>query len=98
MAESDKPDVEDLKAQFRQLADDVAKLSEILQGLAHGAAEDARESARAYAGEARDMAGRMSDTAGAELEALERMIARKPLQSAALALVAGLVVGRLWRG
>ena len=95
------PKPEDIDAQVAQIREDVAQLTKLLGDLAGTKVEAAK--ARA-AGEAEALMGRakaraedarhrVEDAAGG----LERYIEEKPLQSAMIALLAGLVIGILTR-
>ena len=101
MPDKDKTEIDDLRDQLGVLGQDGAKLTELIKALAGEKAEEARGRAEGLAGEfsrkAQDMAGQGASMAQHELEMIERRIAERPMQSAAIALFAGFVIGMLTR-
>lgn len=103
MATTDKsaPKPEDIEAQVAQIREDIAQLTTLLGSLAGAKADEVRgraaEEVEALVGRARQRAGdakhRVEDAAGS----IERYIEDKPMQSAMMALLAGLVIGLLTR-
>lgn len=92
---------EDIEAQVTQIREDIAKLTQLLGEVIEAKAEEARghvpEEAEAMIGRAKrraeDAMHRVEDAA----TGIERYIEEKPLQSAVMALLAGIVIGLLNR-
>lgn len=86
---------------MKALGSDIAELTGLLQKLAGNTASDLLETAetkaRTAAGRAGDLVGQAEERARAEVGSLERHIAEKPLQSALIALLIGLVFGAMSR-
>ncbi|WP_109464094.1 DUF883 family protein [Albibacillus kandeliae] len=101
MAEATKTETEDLQAQLKLLGDDVAGLKDILRDLAKNSAQQVSADAKARADEAQkyllDLADKTKGAAKSEIDSLEKTIANKPLQATFIALLAGLLIGRLTR-
>lgn len=101
MMDKGKTEIEDLREQLGVLGQDVAKLTEMMKTLASSKADEARGKAMGLAGDvskrAQDLAGQGAAVAQQELDVIERRIVEKPLQSATIALFAGLLIGMLTR-
>jgi ElaB/YqjD/DUF883 family membrane-anchored ribosome-binding protein len=95
------PKPEDIEAQVAQIREDVARLTQLLGEAVGAKAEDAKgrvsEEAEALIGLARkrahDARHRVEDAA----TGIEQYIEEKPVQSAMMALLAGIVIGLLTR-
>lgn len=95
------PKPEDIEAQVAQVREDIAKLTQLLGQLAGAKADEAKglalDEAEALIGRARTKAAdakhRVEDTAGS----IEHYIEEKPMQSAMIALLAGVVIGLMTR-
>jgi len=101
MIDKTKTDIDDLREQMSVLGQDVAKLTELMKSLAATKADEARGKAAGLAGDvsrrAQNLAGQGAAAAQHELDVIERRIVEKPLQSATIALFAGLLIGMLTR-
>lgn len=101
MADTPKTDTSDLQAQMKVLGDDIARLTEIVRALAKDAAGDMRskmsEKAGAFAEAGQGMAERAAEKAKDEFQAIEKHITDKPVQSALIAFLIGMVLGSMNR-
>ncbi len=92
---------EDIEAQVAQIREDIAKLTALLGDLAGtkaGEARDlAREEAEALIGRAKAGAGEARRRVEGAAGSIEHYIEEKPVQSAMIALLAGVVLGLLTR-
>lgn len=96
--DADRGDVEE---QLRVIRDDVATLTELLKELGQSRSEEAREAVFARASELRAAGEKAADAARARAESgtasVERAISENPIQSALLALGAGVLLGWMSR-
>ena len=101
LTDTPKSDANDVKAQIKTLSNDVAELTGLMQKLvgttASGLFDAAETKAHQTAERAGDLADRAEALARAEVGSLERHISEKPLQSALIALLIGLVFGAMSR-
>jgi len=95
------PDVADLEEQLKALRTDVATLADLLKGAAQ---HKVAETGKAIHDQTDDLVRRGKEVAeGATLRArgavtsIEEQIAEKPVQSALIALLVGLVIGSMGR-
>lgn len=92
---------EDIEAQVLQIRDDIATLTRLLGELAGAKADEAKsfalDEAEAVIGRAREKAEAARDRAKGAAHSLESYIEEKPVQSAMIALVAGLFIGMMTR-
>jgi ElaB/YqjD/DUF883 family membrane-anchored ribosome-binding protein len=95
------PKPEDIEAQVIQIRDDIATLTRLLGELAGAKVDEAKGlamgEAEAAIGRARDRAEAVRDRAQGAAHSIEAYIEEKPVQSAVIALVAGLFIGLLTR-
>ena len=95
------PGPEDIEAQVAQIRDDVATLTRLLGELAGAKVDEAKglalDEAEAVIGRARRTAEAARDRAQGAAHSIESYIEEKPVQSAMIALVAGLFIGLLTR-
>lgn len=88
---------DDVQAQVKQIREDITTLTKLLKELAEDKAGTARDSAIAEAnallGQTREAADRARARAHATAGSVEDYIAEKPVQSALIALVAGIAIG-----
>ena len=100
-ASTPRPEAEDLQQQLKTLRNDVAGLAETIKGLAASRAADAsravHEPADDLVGRTREMAEGAPERAKGAVTTLEDPIAEKPVQSALIALLIGIVIGSLGR-
>jgi ElaB/YqjD/DUF883 family membrane-anchored ribosome-binding protein len=95
------PKSEDIEAQVAQIREDIAKLTQLLGEVVGAKAEEAKgrasEGAEALIGRAKkradDARHRVEDAA----TGIEQYIEERPIQSAMMALLAGIVIGLLTR-
>jgi ElaB/YqjD/DUF883 family membrane-anchored ribosome-binding protein len=101
MADTPKPGTGDIEAQMRKLGDEIAKLTDLLARDLKETASDAKgkvgAKAEALSRAAHAAAEGMSERAKGELHEIERKIAEKPVQSAIIAFLAGLLIGGILR-
>lgn len=101
VANKSTPKPEDVEAQVAQIREDIAKLTELLGQVAGAKAEEAKglalEEAEALIGRAKASAGEARRRVEGAAGSLEHYIEDKPMQSAMIALVAGVVLGLLSR-
>lgn len=94
-------DADTLQAQIRALGEEVRKLTAMLAETGEAGAAELRAAlsgkAEEWAGLADDIAHRAGKRARSDMEAIERHIAERPLQSALIALILGLMLGALMR-
>jgi ElaB/YqjD/DUF883 family membrane-anchored ribosome-binding protein len=95
------PKPEDIEAQVTQIRDDIATLTRLLGELAGAKVDEAKglalDEAEAVIGTARKKAQEARDRVQGAAGTLESYIEEKPMQSAMIALVAGLFIGLLTR-
>jgi ElaB/YqjD/DUF883 family membrane-anchored ribosome-binding protein len=96
-----KPDLDELQEQLKSIRADLSTLADTFKGAAHN---KAAEAGRALHEQADDLVRRGKQvTEGATFRArsavtsIEEQIAEKPVQSALIALLAGIVIGSLGR-
>lgn len=101
MATAGSKETEELKAQIKTLSDDVGVLTKMLKDLAESAAGDLGDDVRAKVEEMAGRAGKLrreaSDKARAEADSIVQHIAEKPVQSALIALLIGIIFGAMTR-
>ena len=94
---SDTPDTNDIEAQVEQIRADIATLTRLLTEVAGAKAEQTKDLALDQAEELirKSRAGALAAQREAEnaLHSVERYIEEKPVQSATMALLAGIVIG-----
>jgi ElaB/YqjD/DUF883 family membrane-anchored ribosome-binding protein len=94
-------DIADLEEQLKAIRTDVATLADLLKGAAqHKAAETGKaihEQADDLVRRGRDMAEGATQRAKGAVTSIEEQIAEKPVQSALIALLVGIVIGSLGR-
>jgi ElaB/YqjD/DUF883 family membrane-anchored ribosome-binding protein len=92
---------DDIEAQVTQIRDDIATLTRLLGELAGAKVDEARglalDEAEAAIGHARTRAEAVRDRAAGAAHSIEAYIEEKPVQSAMIALAAGLFIGLLTR-
>jgi ElaB/YqjD/DUF883 family membrane-anchored ribosome-binding protein len=95
------PRPEEIEAQVTQIRDDIATLTRLLGELAGAKVDEAKgfalDEAEAAIGRARTRAEAVPDRATGAAHSIEAYIEEKPLQSAMIALAAGLFIGLLTR-
>lgn len=100
MAET-KPTKDDVEEQIKQIRDDISNLTGLLKELAEDRAGDLRDTAvaeaQALVGQGRQAADRARVQAHEAADSIEQYIVQKPLQSALIALGAGLLIGLVSR-
>lgn len=91
----------DLEQQVKTLRNDIASLAEDIKGLAASRAAETSRAVREHvndlAGQTREMAEGASRHAKSAVSTIEDQIAEKPVQSALVALLIGIVIGSLGR-
>jgi ElaB/YqjD/DUF883 family membrane-anchored ribosome-binding protein len=94
-------DTADLEQQLRALRSDVAGLADLLKNFSSQKAADAGKAINEQADEiiarGREIAGQASERAKGAVTSIEEHIAEKPVQSAIMALLIGIVVGSMGR-
>ena len=92
---------EDLAVQIDQLREDLAKITETLKGIGVGKAEelsgDLKDRAAHLAAAGRRQAEALSGSVGQIEAEMARSVRDRPLQSLALAALAGLILGLMSR-
>lgn len=95
------PRPEEIEAQVAQIRDDIATLTRLLGELAGAKVDAAKglamDEAEAAIGRARHQAEAVRDRAQGAARSIEAYVEEKPVQSAMMALMAGLVIGLLTR-
>lgn len=98
MAEKTETDVQ---AQLTALADNIAQLTGLVRDLTQGktsaTGEDLAGKLGEFAAASHDLGDKAREAMRDEVAAIERQIVEKPLQSALIAFVAGLVLGAILR-
>jgi ElaB/YqjD/DUF883 family membrane-anchored ribosome-binding protein len=101
MARTTSSKVGEVKDQAKDVADEVAALAVMLRDVAAGAGEDLRDAGAEKLAEiarrSQALVDRVKSTTQSEIASLEQSIAERPLQSALIALVIGVVLGALLR-
>lgn len=101
MATAGSKETEELKAQIKTLSDDVGVLTKMLKELAESTASDLGEDVRAKVEEMAERTGKLkrdaSAKARAEADSIVRHISEKPMQSALIALLVGIIFGAMTR-
>jgi ElaB/YqjD/DUF883 family membrane-anchored ribosome-binding protein len=91
----------ELQEQLKAIRADVATLAELLKGAAHSKAAEAgkvlREQADDLVRRGNEMTADATQHARSTVTSIEKQIAEKPVQSALIALLAGIVIGALGR-
>ena len=95
------PDVADLEEQLKALRADVATLADLLKGAAQHKATEAgkviHEQADDLVRRGKEVAEGATQRAKGAVTSIEEHIAEKPVQSALIALLVGIVIGSLGR-
>lgn len=101
MAKVSTAQKQDLHEQVKEVTDEVTALAEMLKGMVAGTSEDlqgaAAERLEEVARRAQALAGKAKSRTQSEIASLEAKIVEKPLQSALMAFVIGLLLGVLTR-
>jgi ElaB/YqjD/DUF883 family membrane-anchored ribosome-binding protein len=101
MAANTRSKTEAIQDQVSDVTDEVAALAAMLKDLAASTGEDLRGAAGEKLAEisrrSQALADRAKAKAQSEIASLEKAITEKPVQSALIALVVGLVLGALLR-
>ncbi len=91
----------DVQKQFKEVTDEVAALADMLREIAASKGEDVRAAAgerlEEVARRAQSLAEKARSKTQSELSSLEQKITEKPVQSALIAFVIGLLLGILTR-
>ncbi len=91
----------DVQKQFKEVTDEVAALADMLREIAAGKGEDVRAAAgerlEEIARRAQSLAEKAKSRTQSEFAAIEQKINEKPVQSALIAFVIGLLLGILTR-
>jgi ElaB/YqjD/DUF883 family membrane-anchored ribosome-binding protein len=91
----------DVQRQFKEVTDEVAALADMLKDIAASKGEEARAAAgerlEELARRAQVLAEKAKSRTQSELSSLEQKITEKPVQSALIAFVIGLLLGILTR-
>jgi ElaB/YqjD/DUF883 family membrane-anchored ribosome-binding protein len=91
----------DVQSQFKEVTDEVAALADMLKDIAASKGEDVRAAAgerlEEIARRAQVLAGKARAKTQSEFASIEQKITEKPLQSALIAFVIGLLLGILTR-
>lgn len=95
------PEPEDVEAQVAQIRGDIAKLTQLLGELAGAKADEAKglalDEAEALIGRMRTRAADAKHRVEGAAGSIEHYIEEKPMQSAMIALLAGVVIGLMTR-
>lgn len=101
MAKSSSTDKKDVQDQLREVTDEVTALAEMLKDIAATAGDDLRGAAgerlEEVARRSQALVEKAKTKTQSELAAIEEKISEKPVQSALIAFVIGLLLGSLTR-
>ena len=100
-SEKSKTEIGDVEDQIKQIRKDISKLTALLGDLASAQVEATKTSAKAEAENLLQRSREVADTAEGKVkdatESVESYIKEKPVQSALIALVIGILFGALSR-
>ena len=95
------PDLAELQEQLKIIRADVSALADLLKGAAHNKAAEAGKALHVQADDlvrrGREVTEGATQRARSAVTSIEEQIAEKPVQSALIALLAGIVIGSLGR-
>jgi ElaB/YqjD/DUF883 family membrane-anchored ribosome-binding protein len=101
MARQTTQHTKDVQDHVKEITDEVASLTEMLKEIAVGASDDLRTTAgekfEEIARRSQALAEKAKSKSKSEIAVLEQKITEKPLQSALVAFVIGLLLGLLTR-
>jgi ElaB/YqjD/DUF883 family membrane-anchored ribosome-binding protein len=94
-------DLAELQEQLKTIRADVATLADLLKGAAHGRAAEAGKALHEQADDlvrhGKEMTEGATERARSAVTSIEEQIVEKPVQSALIALLIGIVIGSLGR-
>jgi ElaB/YqjD/DUF883 family membrane-anchored ribosome-binding protein len=101
MARSAANQTQEVQAQFKDVADEIVTLAGMMKDLASSSGDELRGAAGERLAEiarrSQDLADKAKSKAKSEIATLEQAITEKPLQSALIALLVGLLLGAILR-